>query len=73
MDAIRIIHHDEGQHGWSFESPDLPGLIGGAGTLVESQKLAEEAVRFHLACEAGERDEQAAAMPPLEHFAPIAA
>jgi len=73
MDAIRIIHHDEGQHGWSFESPDLPGLIGGAGTLVESQKQAEEAVRFHLACEARERDEQPGSMRSLEHFAPIAA
>ncbi len=73
MDAIRIIHHDEGQHGWSFESPDLPGLVGGAGTLVKSREQAEEAVRFHLECEAGERDEQAGSVRPVEHFAPIAA
>jgi hypothetical protein len=26
---IRILHHHESGFGWSFDSPDIPGLIGG--------------------------------------------
>jgi predicted RNase H-like HicB family nuclease len=48
MDAIRIIHTREAGYGWTFESPDVPGLIGGADTYAESRAAAEAAVAFHF-------------------------
>ncbi|MBF6620676.1 MAG: hypothetical protein ITG02_10660 [Patulibacter sp.] len=72
MNSVRILHHHEPPYGWWFESPDLPGLTGGAGTYVESRARAESAARFHLECEA---DEQGRPAPDLtavefEHFVP---
>jgi hypothetical protein len=29
METIRILHHHAPGYGWSFESPDIPGLTGG--------------------------------------------
>jgi hypothetical protein len=44
MDTIRILHHPEPGFGWSFESPDIPGLTGGGDTY--DQAHAEDAARF---------------------------
>jgi predicted RNase H-like HicB family nuclease len=59
MRTIHITHHHEPGHGWSFESPDLPGLIGGTedNDYEAARRHAESAARFHLECEAGERGE----------------
>lgn len=51
MLTIRVIHHHEAGHGWSFESPDVPGLVGGPANdalYAESCRHAESAVRFAL-------------------------
>jgi hypothetical protein len=48
--TIRILHHHEPEYGWSFDSPDIPGLIGGTDEYDPAE--AERAARFALACEA---------------------
>jgi predicted RNase H-like HicB family nuclease len=53
MDTIRILHQYEPGYGWSFESPDIPGLIGGADAYDAAN--AEEAARFALNCDAEEQ------------------
>lgn len=68
MTTIRILHHHAPGYGWSFESPDIPGLTGGAETY--DAAYAEEAARFALASEA---DEQQSQMPDdllFEHYVP---
>lgn len=72
MNPVRILHHHEPPYGWWFESPDLPGLTGSAGSYAQSQVRAESASRFHLECEA---EEQGLPAPDLtavefEHFVP---
>lgn len=72
MISVRILHHHEPPYGWSFDSPDLPGLIGGDDTFAQSRARAESAARFHLECEA---EEQGRPVPDLaaiefEHFVP---
>lgn len=72
MTSVRILHHHEPPYGWSFDSPDLPGLVGGDDTFAQSRARAESAARFHLECEA---EEQGRAAPDLtalefEHFVP---
>jgi hypothetical protein len=71
MQTIRILHHHEPGYGWSFDSPDVPGLIG--GTDAYDEKHAEEAATFTLACVA---EEQGVAAPPkleFEHYVPARA
>jgi hypothetical protein len=53
MDTIRILHQHEPGYGWSFESPDISGLIGGSD--VYDPANAEEAARFALSCAAEEQ------------------
>jgi hypothetical protein len=66
---VRILHHHEPGYGWSFDSPDIPGLVGGTDAFDAAE--AERAARFALECEAEERGEP---MPEVsfEHFVPAA-
>jgi hypothetical protein len=60
MRTIRIEHEFDPIYGWSFESPDLTGLIGGPANDDDyqgSQHHAESAVRFVLECDAEDRGE----------------
>ena len=68
MSTIRILHHHEPDHGWSFESPDVPGLTGGTDTY--DARHAEEAARFALSCTAEEQDMVAPADLVFEHYVP---
>lgn len=68
MDIIRILHHHQPGYGWSFESPDIPGLIGGGDTYDQAQ--AEDAARFALKCAAQERGQPAPAELRFEHYLP---
>ncbi len=68
MDTIRILHHHAPGHGWSFDSPDLPGLIG--GTDVYDPAHAEEAARFTLTCIAEEQGVPAPTQVAFEHYVP---
>jgi len=57
MRTIRITHYHEPGYGWSFDSPDLR-LTGGPDNDADFEaacRWAEDAVRFHLECEAEER------------------
>jgi hypothetical protein len=68
MPTIRILHHHAPGYGWSFESPDIPGLTGGSDTYDAAK--AEDAARFALACAAEEQGLPAPAEPTFEHFVP---
>lgn len=68
MDTIRILHHHTPDHGWSFDSPDLPGLIG--GTEIYDMAHGEEAARFALACAADEQGIPVPADLTFEHYVP---
>lgn len=68
METIRIMHHHAPGYGWSFESPDIPGLAGG-GDVYDPAK-AEEAARFVLDCAAEEQGLSAPAELTFEHFVP---
>jgi hypothetical protein len=71
MGSIRIIHtHDPG-YGWSFTSPDLPGLVGGDVSYLAAQRRAEAAGRFAVECEAEEQGRSPADLSALvfEHVA----
>jgi predicted RNase H-like HicB family nuclease len=68
MNTIRILHHHEPGYGWSFESPDIPGLTGGGDTY--DQAHAEDAARFALACAAEEQGESAPTELVFEHYVP---
>jgi hypothetical protein len=68
MQAIRILHHHEPGYGWSFDSPDVPGLIG--GTDAYDEKYAEEAAMFTLACVAEEQGISAPSDLKFEHYVP---
>lgn len=68
MDVRVTYHHEEG-YGWSFESPELPGLVGGAESYEDARDVAEKAVAFHLECVA-EESGQAVPDYTLEHFVP---
>jgi hypothetical protein len=68
MRTIRILHHQAPGYGWSFESPDVAGLVGGTSSY--DAAYAEEAARFALASEA---EEQGAGVPAdliFEHYVP---
>ncbi len=68
MDTIRILHHYAPDHGWSFESLDIPGLTGGADAYDAAH--AEEAARFSLTCAADEQCLPAPTALTFEHFVP---
>jgi hypothetical protein len=58
MRTIRVMHYHEPGYGWSFDSPDLQGFIGGPENDADfeaSCRWAEDAVRFTLEYEAEER------------------
>ena len=57
MATIRILHHHAPGFGWSFDSPDVPGLTGGADRY--DAGAAEAAARFALACAAEEQGREA--------------
>lgn len=71
MDTIRILHHQAPGHGWSFDSPDIPGLTGGEDAFNAAH--AEEAARFALACAAEEQGLPAPTELTFEHFVPAGA
>ncbi len=68
MDTIRILHHQAPGFGWSFESPDIPGLTGGSEGY--DAAYAEEAARFALACAAEEQDLPVPVDLTFEHYVP---
>jgi hypothetical protein len=53
METIRILHHHAPGYRWSFDSPDIPGLTGGADTY--DPVHAEDAARFALVSAAEEQ------------------
>ncbi len=69
METIRILHHYAPGYGWSFDSPDVPGLIGGTDGYDAAN--AEEAARFTLACAAEEQGKPAPADLTFEHYVPV--
>jgi hypothetical protein len=71
MDTIRILHHHAPGFGWSFDSPDVPGLTG--GTDAYDPAHAEEAARFALVCAAEEQGESAPVELAFEHYIPAGA
>lgn len=57
MRTIRVTHYHEPGYGWSFDSPDIRA-VGGPDSDADFEAAchwAEDAVRFHLECEAKER------------------
>ena len=68
MDTIRILHHHAPGYGWSFDSPDVPGLTGGSDGYDPAQ--AEDAAKFALACDAEEQGMPAPAEMTFEHYVP---
>lgn len=68
MDTIRILHHRAPGYGWSFDSPDIPGMTGGAEAYDPAH--AEDAARFALASEAEEQDLPAPTDLTFEHYVP---
>jgi hypothetical protein len=69
MTNIRILHHHTPGYGWSFDSPDIDGLTGGAETYDAAH--AEEAARFALTCAAEERGLPAPVELTFEHYVPV--
>ncbi len=68
MTTISILHHFEPGHGWSFESPDIPGLTGGSERYDATH--AEDAARFALRCAAEEQSIAAPTEVAFEHYVP---
>ncbi len=68
METIRILHHHAPGYGWSFDSPDIPGLTGGAE--VYDPAHAEDAARFALASAAEERGISVPKSLTFEHYVP---
>lgn len=76
MRTIRIIHHHEPAYGWSFEIPDLDGLIGGPEPEADYDRacrFAEEATHFFLEGDAEERGEPAPQDVVFMHLVPASA
>lgn len=69
--TIRILHHHEPGYGWSFDSPDIPGLVGGTDDYDPAE--AERAAMFALACDAEERGQTTPEHVEFEHFVPASA
>jgi hypothetical protein len=68
MTTIRILHHHSPGYGWSFDSPDVPGLTGGTETY--DAAYAEDAAKFALACEVDEKGISAPTELAFEHYVP---
>jgi hypothetical protein len=68
MDTIRILHHHAPGYGWSFDSPDVPGLTGGSDSYDPAH--AEDAAKFALACAAEEQGIPTPAEVRFEHYVP---
>jgi hypothetical protein len=68
METIRILHHHEPGFGWTFDSPDIPGLTGGNETY--DAGAAEKAARFALACGAEEQSLSVPTDVAFEHYVP---
>jgi hypothetical protein len=68
MDTIRILHQTEPGYGWNFDSPDIPGLVGGSE--IYDPAYAEEAARFALTCTAEEQGVPAPTELTFEHYVP---
>ena len=74
MDPVRVIYREHPGHGWSAESPDLPGWRMFGNSYDDARRLAEEGVRFVLASDAEDRGEPSpASYPPVEHYVPAPA
>ncbi len=69
MGTVRILRRREAGFGWSFESPDVPGLTGGGHTY--DQAGAEDDARFALARAAEEQGSPAPTDIVFEHFVPV--
>ena len=65
---IRILHHHEPGFGWSFDSPDVPGLVGGTDEFDSVE--AERAALFALEADAEENGLPAPRSVRFEHFVP---
>jgi len=68
METIRILHHHEPGYGWSFDSPDIPGMIGGTDSYDE--KRAEEVAKFTLTCISEEQGCPVPSELKFEHYVP---
>ncbi|MDX6705153.1 MAG: HicB like antitoxin of bacterial toxin-antitoxin system [Solirubrobacteraceae bacterium] len=74
MDRIRVIYQEHPGHGWSAESPDLPGWRVFGDSYKDAHKLAEDGVRFVLHCDAEERGEPTpTTYLAIEHYVPAPA
>jgi hypothetical protein len=71
MDTIRILHRHAPGYGWSFDSPDIPGLTGGTETYDPAH--AEDAARFAMNSEAEEQGLPAPTDLTFEHYVPAGA
>jgi hypothetical protein len=71
METIRILHHHAPGYGWSFDSPDIPGLTGGTESYDPAH--AEAAARFALTCAADEQEVAAPRDLTFEHYVPAGA
>lgn len=75
MRTIRVTHHHEPGYGWSFDSPDIR-VIGGPDSGADFDaacRWAEDAVRFHLECEAEERGAERPEPTRIVHLVPASA
>jgi hypothetical protein len=68
---IRILYHHESGFGWSIDSPDIPGLIGGTDDYDPAE--AERAALFALESEAEETGRPAPESVRFEYFVPAGA
>jgi hypothetical protein len=68
METIRILHHHAPGYGWSFDSPDIPGLTGGADRYDPAH--AEDAARFALVSAAEEQGVPVPTDVSFEHYVP---
>jgi hypothetical protein len=68
MVTIRILHHHAPGYGWSFDSPDVAGLTGGADSY--DPVHAEDAARFALSCAAEEQGVPVPTDLTFEHYVP---
>ena len=76
MRTIRVTHYYEDGYGWSFDSPDVPGLVGGPendAPYEASCRHAESAVRFALEGDADERGEPFVDDIAFRHLVPASA
>jgi hypothetical protein len=68
IETVRILHHHSPGYGWSYDSPDIPGLTGGTETYDPAQ--AEQAAAFALTCAAEEEGRPALGDVSFEHYVP---